>query len=449
MMFSAEIEQAILGSAMLNPEAVHLANVRPEHFHDAVHAEIFSTMLERVSRNELISPPVMASLLGDREGLKQLGGGKYLVRLAGAATGVTTAEGYGKELRRMARRRDLEALLSDGLQSLKDGAEPDAIVGAIEAASTTTESEDRVSMAQAAMKAAEMADAARKGDGPPGITTGLADLDHMTGGFNGGELILLGGRPSMGKTAVALHMALAAARKGHGVAIASLEMTPQALALRAMTNEAASRGKSLAYVDARRGTMDDTQARHLFEAGPAIANLPIEILPPTVRDVGALYAGVKKSARILAAKGKPLRLVVVDYLQLLSGSARDRFALIAEISIALKGLAMRLNVPVLALSQLSRAVESRENKRPVLSDLRESGQLEQDADSVIFCYRHEYYVEREKPEIRDTEAMADWSATMDAVRSKLELILAKQRMGPIGTAHVHFDAASNYLWNAA
>jgi len=174
------------------------------------------------------------------------------------------------------------------------------------------------------------------------------------------------------------------------------------------------------------------------------SDLPIEFLPPSYRDIGAIFAGVKQVQRRL---GGNLGLVIVDYLGLIKGEGKSRYEEITNISIALKGMALQLKVPVLALSQLSRAVESRDDKRPQLSDLRESGQLEQDADTVMFCYRDEYYLEREKPDPEDMDLWAKWDEARQRARNRLEIIIAKQRQGEIGTAHMMFNPAMNVIWD--
>ena len=452
MIYSTEIEQNILGTFLLDKKWYFetLGQVKPDDFFDPVHRHIFELMVSRFDKEQLVSPVTIKDAMSEHEGLKELGGPAYLVRMAGTAVSTHAIRDYCKELRTLTRRRNLSQLLQAMDKDLSEGVRgPEEVVGQLEASLIADDGESSdsvVSMMSAVAKAADLAAQAHQAEGVIGVPTGLADLDAMTGGFSAGELILLGGRPSMGKTAVALSMALSAARKGVGVAISSLEMTPDSLALRSVANEAATRGKGMAYTDAKRGTMTDQQAKDFFETTMDVGALPIEILPANMRDIGSIYAGVRKAGRILEGKGQPLGLIVVDYLQLISGQAKNRFEQIAEISIALKGLALKTGVPVLALSQLSRALESRDNKRPVLSDLRESGQLEQDADTVMFCFRHEYYLERDRPETDDPDFI-HWQDALDASRNKLEIIVAKQRQGAVGTVNVGFNPATNYLWD--
>jgi replicative DNA helicase len=256
---------------------------------------------------------------------------------------------------------------------------------------------------------------------------------------------LLGGRPSMGKSSVALSMALNAARAGHGVIIASLEMTPSALAMRALSEATTSTSHSTSYMDLRQGAFSEDQARALHGCAKHVSELPIIFLPREYQDADLMQVGVKQALRRLPRDKTPL--VVVDYAQLMRSKARTRYEQITDVSMALKGMAMTLELPVIALSQLSRAVEQRDDKRPMMSDLRESGQLEQDADGVMFCYRDEYYLERQKPaDEGDLQKIADWETLMSAAHNRLEIIVAKQRQGRVGTAHVRLNPATNHIW---
>lgn len=450
-----ELEQNILGCFLLDNKAYYetMGKLKPDDFYDGVHRDIFEVMEKRFRKDQLVSPVVLKDALSGHEGLAELGGAGYLVRLAGSSISIFAIREHVRALQEVTRKRQLNHLLVEASEALQsEDVTPEEVVGRIEASFISSEThgtDGTVSMLAAVAKAAELAADAHHSEGVIGVTSGIVDLDRMTGGLMGGELVLLGGRPSMGKTAVALSMALSAARKGDGVVISSLEMTPDSLALRAIANETAVNGQGVAYTDAKRGSMTDDQAKTFFESCANIGSLPIEILPSNMRDMGAIYAGVKKAQRILEGKGTPLKLIVIDYLQLISGKG-SRFEQISEISIALKGLAMKFNLPVLALSQLSRALESRDlnNRRPMLSDLRESGQLEQDADMVLFCYRHEYYLERETPDEKDLEACMALEEAKAKHAGKMEIIVAKQRMGEIGTIHVGFDAATNFIYDS-
>lgn len=453
MIQNVEVEQNILGTFLVNNKAYFetMGQLSAEDFSVPVHREIFEVMESRFNREELVSPVTLKERFQGHDGMEELGGVRYLARMAGSAQSIFAIRDYVKSLRSITRRRNLHDVLSEAQNDLlSDDKTPEQIAGFIEASLIADDgpSENNiVSMMAATVTAVELASESHMNEGVVGSPTGLADLDKMTGGYQAGELVLLGGRPSMGKTAVAMSMALATARSGKGVIISSLEMTPDSLALRAISNQTACNGGGVAYTDAKRGVMADDEAKRFFGASQSVGELPIEILPANMRDIGSIYSGVRKASRILSGKGAPVGLIVIDYLQLISGKSKDRFQQIAEISIALKGLALKTGVPVLALSQLSRALEGRENKRPMLSDLRESGQLEQDADMVMFCYRDEYYLERDRPDETNADEMVDFEEALQASKGKLEIIVAKQRMGEIGTVNVNFDAASNFLWD--
>lgn len=251
-------------------------------------------------------------------------------------------------------------------------------------------------------------------------------------------------------SAVALSMALAAARAGHGVAICSLEMTPAEIGIRALSSEAARHGAGFAYRDARRGSLPEGGVQRIVETARAIEALPIEFTPPSYRDIASIHAAVRRIQSRYEAEGGSLGLVVIDYLQLIQPSTQRRGGSrqedVAEISAALKGMAMRLNVPVLALSQLSRAVESRDDKRPVLGDLRESGAIEQDANTVIMVFREEYYLRREEPHPHESaDEHADWHAALQRCAGLVDLIVSKQRMGDTPTIRARFDAPTNTI----
>lgn len=450
---SVEAEQMILGEMLMTncDGAGYGAIMRSggvDLFHDPVHQRIFLACQEKAAKGFLVSPVTVADVIREDEGLRELGGPKYLVRLAAAPIGRDHGPSYAAMLADLKRKRDLIGIINEAQAAIIQGNdEADVIAARIETALISAEpigAARPVSLAQAMTTASEQIFAAYQGDDGKVLRSGLGPLDGIVPGFYPGELILLGGRPSMGKSAVASCIATRAARAGRGVCIASLEMTPESMAMRIMSEATAERGAGISYSNMRRGQMDEREARSLIDVvNTDLADLPIHFLPPSYRDIGAIYAGVKQVNRRLAGN---LGLVIIDYLGLIKGDGKSRYEEITNISIALKGMALQLGVPVLALSQLSRAVETRDEKRPQLSDLRESGQLEQDADTVLFCYRGEYYLEREKPEADDLELYAGWQDAMDKAKNRLEIIVAKQRQGEIGTAHLRFNPALNTIW---
>lgn len=448
-----EAEQQLLGTFLMSSDrekgfiaqAIHAGG--PGLFFDPVHARIFKIIRDKEKEGHLISPITIKDAMASDEGLASIGGPSYLVRLAGGVISHRHAPVYIDMLADLARKRDMIAIMDSAREAIRQGEEgADTIAGRLEAALIQSEpvgANKPVSMLKASTDALEIANRAYQNEDSGGIKSGILSLDSIVPGFFPGDLILLGGRPSMGKTAVALTFAMSAARAGHGVCIASLEMTPESMAMRAMSEATANMGRSVSYKQMRTGDMTENDMRAVVDAQESIQALPVQFLPTSYRDIGAMMAGVKQAK---AKLGGNLRLVVVDYLQLLRGSGRSRYEEITEISIALKAMALQLGVPVVALSQLSRAVEQREDKRPIMSDLRESGQLEQDADTVMFCYRDEYYLERERPDQLNLDAFAQWQQAMSLARNKLEIIVAKQRQGDIGTAHCRFNPATNVIW---
>ena len=450
--YSVEAEQQVLGALLLHNDLVGpvVEAGGASLFYDPVHRDLFEKIRGMERDGILASPVTLREWAAEHENAAELGGARYLARLAGASVTPKHIRDYAQHLGELALRRSILEATDTARAELIRGEEAGAHIAArLEAAICNVDGGQRtglVSMHRATHDAIEGAMKARAGEDDGKIETGVPALDSMIGGMHPGEFILLGGRPSMGKSALSINIAINAARRGHGVAFCSLEMMPDAIAIRAISEEMGERGVNLPYRDIRGGQWQDAQAEALRTAAATVADLPIYMLPREYADIGALMAGAKRAKAML---GGNLKLLVVDYVQLMRDQkTKNRYELITEVSTALKLLAGRLGVPVLALSQLSRNVEQRDDKRPMLSDLRESGQLEQDADTVMFCYRDEYYIEREKPPENELESLADWHSALDLSRNRLEIIVAKQRQGPIGTAHVMCDVACNRVWDA-
>ena len=458
---SIESEQQLIGMMLLNPSVAGSVQRAGgvDLFYDPVHAAIFEVIAAKERGNFSVGIIEVADVMRSHEGLNELGGKAYLVRTAGASLSAHAAPSYIDLLRDMRRKRQLSTAISEAQASITRGDEPSAdIASRLEIAlmelADAGDNSGPVPMQHAVALALEQINSAYMGDNFAQVTSGIPALDKIVSGFYPGELILIGGRPSMGKTGVALSIALNAARAGHGVVIASLEMNPESMAMRALSEATASTQAAGSYSDMRRGTLTEAQKDAMLSVARGVADLPITFLPRQFSDLGALYAGAKQAKR---AMGDKMRLLIIDYTQLLRVPGKaGRYEVITEISIALKALAGQLNMPIIALSQLSRGIESREDKRPMMSDLKESGQLEQDADAILFCYRDAYYLEREKPVAADeNNKTADelklesaWTIAMDAAHNKLEIIVAKQRQGEIGTAHVRFNPALNLIWEA-
>jgi replicative DNA helicase len=453
-----EAEQQLLGAILTNNDIYdRIAQVvRAEHFFEPVHRRIYEVAVAKIQKNALASPVTLKAYLEDDGGLKELGGPAYLARLAGAAISAFAARDYAQMIYDMAVRRELIQLGQDiAAQAhavVVDNDPRDQIVAAEQRLYTLGEQGHAergfVSFLKAVTDAVQMANAAYQRDGGlAGISTGLVDLDKKLGGLHKSDLLILAGRPSMGKTSLATNIAFNIARvykrglltdgsegavSGGVVGFFSLEMSSEQLAARILSEAAEVPSEQI-----RRGDMTEAEFRRFVEAAKALESCPLYIDDTPALPISQLAA---RARRLKRTHG--LDVLIVDYLQLVRGTGRgetNRVQEVSEITQGLKAIAKELNLPVIALSQLSRQVENREDKRPQLSDLRESGSIEQDADVVMFVYRDEYYKEREKPGEDNLEAMAKWQETMERVHGKAEVIIGKQRHGPIGTVELSFE----------
>lgn len=454
---SIEAEQQLLGAILVNNDVYdRVANIiRPEHFYDPVHRRIFEVAVSRISKNALASPVTLKAFMEDDEGLKELGGATYLVRLAGAAIAVYAAKDYAQHVREMAIRRQLMEIGGDMIakagEVTTDSEVTDQIVDAEQAlyklAETGQTNTGFSSFLSSIITAVEYANQAYQRDGGlSGLATDLVDLDKKLGGLHKSDLLILAGRPSMGKTALATNIAFNIAKQyqkgtlpngttgvleGGVIGFFSLEMSSEQLASRIL-----SEVSSIPSERIRRGQMTEDEFRRFIEAARALEACPLFIDDTPALPISQLAA---RARRLKREHG--LDCLVVDYLQLVRPATEknNRVNEVSEITQGLKAIAKELDIPVIALSQLSRQVEQREDKRPQLSDLRESGSIEQDADVVMFVYREAYYKEREKPAEHDLEASVKWQEDMERVQGKAELIIGKQRHGPIGTVELSFE----------
>ena len=447
-----EAEQAILGALLVNNDVYDriAAVINETHFFDPLHGRIFETAARRIQKNALASPVTLKAFLEADEGLKEVGGPAYLVRLAGAATSVSAARDYAQMIYELSVRRELIRLGQDisfnaGRVDV-DNAPEDQIVAAeqhLYKLGEKGQTEKGFQSFLSAMKeAVDTAAAAYKRDGGlAGISTGLKDLDAKLGGLHPSDLIILAARPSMGKTSLATNIAFNIAKaykpgergpeNGGVVGFYSLEMSSEQLAARVLSEAAEIPSEQI-----RRGDMTEAEFRRFVEAAKALEACPLYVDDTPAIPISQLAA---RARRLKRTHG--LDLIVVDYLQLVRpASAKEgRVQEVSEITMGLKAIAKELSIPVIALAQLSRQVENREDKRPQLSDLRESGSIEQDADVVMFIYRAEYYKEREKPGEDQTDAILQWQEDMSRLEGKAEVIIGKQRHGPIGTVEMAFD----------
>jgi replicative DNA helicase len=447
-----ELEQALIGCLLLNNEAlVRLPDaLKAEHFFAPLHRRLFEAIHAANSRNQLATPLTLKTQFEADPDFREVGGFNYLVRLVEDVPNARTIEQFGQALFDLATRRELinvgEGLINDAYDSPLDYTPAQQIEAAERALYGLAEPGKRgggfKSFRTAAAEALRVAEFARKTRGGiPGVPTGFRKLDDKLGGLQTSDLLILAGRPGMGKTALATNMAVNAARAklndpedGGTVAFFSLEMSAEQLATRIISEVA-----EIPLWEIRRGKVDARDFGRLIEAVTLLENLPLYIDDSPGLSIGQVAARARRMAR---DKKTGLDLVVIDYLQLLEGSSGKRFENrvqeVQDITKGLKNLAKELNIPVLALAQLSRGVDARDDKRPVLSDLRESGSIEQDADAVLFVFREEYYHKSREPDQSDPE-WPKWFEKMNRIGGKAEVLIEKHRNGPTGTVRLAFD----------
>jgi replicative DNA helicase len=448
---NTEAEQELLGAILVNNDAATKVNefLRPEHFSEGVHNRIYEAAMMLIERGEIANPVTLNNHFQNKGDLDEVGGQRYLARLAASATTIINAAEYGRIVFDLATRRRLiglgEEVVNRAYEAGLDDPAPvqieDAEAALFHLAEEGAKETSFYTFNEALAQSIAMIDAAHRRDGKlVGVASGLRDLDVKLGGLHPSDLLILAGRPAMGKSALAANIAFNAARAhlanpkdGAVSAFFSLEMSAEQLSTRLLADAAQISSESL-----RRGEIsDDDFANNLVHRARELQNAPLFIDDTPALSISQLRTRARRLKRT-----HDLGLVVVDYLQLMrpSGLSRveNRVQEISEITRGLKAIAKELNVPVLALSQLSRAVEQRDDKRPQLADLRESGSIEQDADVVMFIFREEYYLGRHKPE-DDTPEFEKWREKMERVANVAELIIGKQRHGPTGTVNLMFE----------
>jgi replicative DNA helicase len=460
MPHNEDVEQALLGALLVNNKALEKVSdfLRAEHFYNPVHGRIYDAVVKFVERGQDASPITLKNFFEKDADLSHVGGGQYLADLASSVISVANVADYGRTIYELHLRRALIAMGEDVVNDAYDhnidlNAQQQIEGAEVRLFNLATAGDYKggfVAFRESLTRAIQQAQVAYQREGlVTGVTTGFIDMDKKMGGLQKSDLIILAGRPSMGKSALATNIAVNAARaylghqgkEGAVVGFFSLEMSSEQLATRILADLS-----GVASDKIRRGEVRDTDFHKFVEASQTLSSVPLFI-----DDTPALtISAIRTRARRLHRQHK-LGMIVIDYLQLIQGSGRNnnsdnRVQEISEITRGLKAIAKELNVPVVALSQLSRAVEQRDNKRPQLSDLRESGSIEQDADVVMFVYREEYYLEREepsrKPEENDdkfNQRYADWQKRGEECHNVAECIIAKQRHGPIGTIKLHFE----------
>ncbi len=454
-----ELEQALLGAILVNNEAFYRVSdfLQPQHFFEPVHQKIYEVAASLVRVGKAATPITLKTFLPPDIDVAGLTVSQYLARLAAEATTVINAADYARTVYDLSIRRSLidigEDLVNTAYDSPVEARPQDQIEEAerslYELAETGRYDGGFQRFAQALTTAVEMAAHAYQREGKlSGLATGLKDLDRMMGGLQSSDLIILAGRPGMGKTALATNLAYNVARGWEGsvradgriesvnggiVGFFSLEMSAEQLATRIISEQT-----EIASYRIRRGEIDPSDFDRIAETAREMERMPLYIDETGGLSIAQLAA---RARRLKRQRG--LDLLVIDYIQLLQGSSKraqeGRVQEVTEITTKLKALAKELNIPIIALSQLSRQVESRDDKRPQLSDLRESGSIEQDADVVMFVFREEYYLKNKEPR-PGTEEYFKWQTEMEAVYGRAEVIIGKQRHGPTGTVPLQFKA---------
>jgi len=467
MPHSIEAEQQLLGAILTNNEIYDrvASIIKSQHFYEPVHARIFEVAAARITKNNLASPVTLDAFLSDDVGLRELGGPSYLTRLAGAAIAGFAVRDYAQLIYDLAMRRELIRVGDDiSARARRADVDQDPKKQIVEAEqSLYALAEDGQSdsgfksFLSAVTGAVDMANLAYQRDGGlAGISTGLIDLDKKMGGLHPSDLIILAGRPSMGKTSLATNVAFNIAKAyrrgkkpngeegtldGGVVGFYSLEMSAEQLAARILSEAAEIPSEQI-----RKGDMTEGEFRQFVDAAKSLESCPLYIDDTPALPISQLAA---RARRLKRTHG--LDVLIIDYLQLVrpASSKDSRVNEVSEITQGMKAIAKELDIPVIALSQLSRQVENRDDKRPQLSDLRESGSIEQDADVVMFVFREEYYKEREKPGDHDLEKMAQWQEEMERLHGRAEVIIGKQRHGPIGTVDLSFEGRFTKFANLA
>ena len=452
-----DAEQALLGAILINNEAYYRVSdfLLPEHFQEGIHQNIYHLASTLIRAGKVANPITLKTHLPDEVKIGELTTSQYLARLAAEATTIINAEDYGRTLYDLALRRKLievgETVVNTAYDTPVGMTSTDQIESAerslYELAEKGTSGKGFTPFSKALTTAVDMAAKAYQREGKlSGVATGLSDLDAKLGGLQRSDLIILAGRPAMGKTSLVTNIAFNVAKayqseklpdgrtetkNGGIVGFFSLEMSAEQLATRIIAEQSGVPSYKI-----RRGDIQPAEFYKITDAARDMQTIPFYIDQTGGISIAQLAA---RARRLKRQRG--LDVMVIDYVQLMQGSSKraseNRVQEITEITTGLKALAKELAVPIIALSQLSRQVESREDKRPQLSDLRESGSIEQDADVVMFVYRDEYYLQNKEPK-PGTEEHLKWQQAMNDARGKAEVIIAKQRHGATGTVPLMF-----------
>ena len=454
-----ELEQAVLGaligdtSGTLWPQISQL--LKPEHFSEPLHARLFELISIRLAAGQAISMAVLRTLTADDQALNEIGGNAYIAQLVSNTAPAIALRSHAELLRDLAARRQAVDVANDLTASAITISTGETFRPALAAHIENLQQlfDDSASrktsyaIGDAVAATASRVRRIRSGEvDRNAVKTGIPSIDSFTGGLHRGEYVVLGGRPSMGKTALAVQLAYNTAEAGGGVFYASLEMpvaliTPRFVSTRLWMPNASS---ELGYQRILRGQVSDRELNWIESVSEELRNWPLVIDDAPGLSPSELEARAQVTKSRFERAGRSLDLIVVDHLhKMRQPGTTSKVTEYTEISARLAEMAKRLDCPVLALAQLNRSVESRDDKRPQLADLRESGSIEQDADTVLFCYRPVYYLERQRFNRPDNEA--DRLAAVAASKHKMELLVEKQRSGPIGTINLWADMATNVV----
>ena len=450
-----ELEQALLGGLLVNNDVFERISsiVKAEHFYDPLHGEIFGIISNQILSSRVANPATLKTFLDKHQGLQELGGPMYLVRLAEMSFSVHACRDYAEQIRDLSMRRSLMNIGDEMIHTAKiveiDSSAKDLIKDAEQKLFTLAETGQETTGFLPLLKGMNQAvreakNASMREKGLSGLATGLIDLDKKLGGLQPSDLIILAGRPSMGKTALATNIAFNIAHSykepcgkdpqiGGTVGFFSLEMSSSQLAARILAERS-----GIPASQVRTSDLDDDQFKKYGKAAEQLKACPLYIDDTPALTIAQIAIRARRLKRTLEGR---LHLLIVDYLQLVRPAKKhdSRVNEVSEITQGLKAIAKELDIPVIAISQLSRQVENRDDKRPQLADLRESGSIEQDADVVMFVFRKEYYMARTEPDGEDERAVREWSDRMEELHGHAEVIIGKQRHGPIGTIELLFE----------
>jgi replicative DNA helicase len=462
--YDVDVEQALLGAILIDNYSLERVSaiLKPEHFYDPLHVRLFETIERMWARGHAVTPLTLKAAMDQDAGFEEVGGQDYLVSLARSAPALPNVKDYARILAELAMRRELirvgEDIVNSAFESGTEVAPAELIEEAEKSLYRVAEKgrygEGPRGFDVALMEAVQQAEKALAAGGTiSGVPSGFTELDSLLGGLHPSDLLIVAGRPGMGKTALATNMAFHAARvwakdvadgvkdpRGAPVLLFSLEMAASQLSARILSEQTEIEMRKI-----RTGRFTDGEWDRFVRTAQALGDLPLYIDDTGGISIAQLVARSRRMKR-----EKNIGLIVIDYLQLVESSKRaeNRVQEISEVTKGLKALAKELSVPVMALSQLSRGVDNRDDKRPVLSDLRESGSIEQDADVVMFVYREEYYLKSREPE-HSTPEHAKWMEKLDRAHNRAEVMVEKHRHGPTNKVELFFDERFTRFSNLA